>query len=105
MKRWMELPWGPHAVSKVVANIYMEMFEELALRTATHPPQIYRRLLKNQNRRALNTHQLVFLKMKNSAKLQMNDESTLICLQQIYLIDIMERILLPKHLVEILYRV
>ena len=43
MKRWMELPWGPHAVSKVVANIYMEMFEELALRTATHPPQIYRR--------------------------------------------------------------
>ena len=26
-------------VSPVVANIYMEMFEELALRTAEHPPQ------------------------------------------------------------------
>ena len=30
-------------VSPVVANIYMEMFKELALRTATHPPRIWRR--------------------------------------------------------------
>ena len=30
-------------VSPVVANIYTEMFEELALRTATHPPRIWRR--------------------------------------------------------------
>ena len=30
-------------VSPVVANIYMEMLEELALRTATHPPRIWRR--------------------------------------------------------------
>ena len=29
-------------VSPVVANIYMEMFKELTLRTATHPPQIWR---------------------------------------------------------------
>ena len=29
-------------VSPVVANIYMEMFEELALRMATHPPRIWR---------------------------------------------------------------
>ena len=29
-------------VSPVVANIYMEMFEELALRRATNPPRIWR---------------------------------------------------------------
>ena len=31
------------SVSSVVANIYMEMFEELALRMATHTPRIWRR--------------------------------------------------------------
>ena len=29
--------------SPVSPNIYMEMFEKLALRTATHPPRIWRR--------------------------------------------------------------
>ena len=29
-------------VSPVVANIYMEMFKELAIRTATHSPRIWR---------------------------------------------------------------
>ena len=30
-------------VSPLVVNIYMEMFEELSLRMATHPSQIWRR--------------------------------------------------------------
>ena len=30
-------------VSPFVANIYMEMFEELALRTATHVPRVWKR--------------------------------------------------------------
>ena len=30
-------------VSPVVANIYMEMFEELALKTASHAPRIWKR--------------------------------------------------------------
>ena len=30
-------------VSPLMANIYMEMFEELALRTATHVPRVWKR--------------------------------------------------------------
>ena len=42
INRWMEVPLGS-PVSPLVVNIYMEMFEELSLRMATHPSQIWRR--------------------------------------------------------------
>ena len=53
-------------VSPVVANIYMEMFKELALRTATHPPRIWRYYVDDTFRVITKTEVEGFLSHLNS---------------------------------------
>ena len=54
--------------SPVVTNIYMEMLEQLALRTATHPPQIWRRYVDDTFRMITKTEVKGFLNHLNSLR-------------------------------------